>query len=107
MFHNNNDFILAASRQNPFSGFARSSDTNGAVQPQKIVRDLKYRIEEIYRLYFLCNENKGTVDNCAFVFVYGKSRFSHDTAHFLKFPALILALPLFKIEMSPSYKNVA
>ena len=35
------------------------SDTNWAVQPLKIASGLKFRIWEVERLYYLCNENKG------------------------------------------------
>ena len=31
-----------------------------AVQPQKIVRGLKFRIKEVEGLYYLCSENKST-----------------------------------------------
>ena len=30
-----------------------------AVQVQKMVRDLKFQILEVERLYYLCSENKG------------------------------------------------
>ena len=35
------------------------SDTNRAVQPQKVARDLKFRTEEVEGLYYPCSENKG------------------------------------------------
>ena len=35
------------------------SDTNRAVQPQKMARGLKFRIEEVEGLYYQCSENKG------------------------------------------------
>ena len=35
------------------------SDTNRAVQPQKMARGLKFRISELDGLYYLCSENKG------------------------------------------------
>ena len=35
------------------------SDTNRAVQPQKIVRGLKFLIKEVEGLYYQCNKNKG------------------------------------------------
>ena len=35
------------------------SDTNRALQPQKMVRGLKSWIKEVEALYFLCSENKG------------------------------------------------
>ena len=34
------------------------SDTNQAAQPQKIARDLKFRLYEVEGLYYLCSENK-------------------------------------------------
>ena len=40
-------------------GVKTRSDTNQAVQPQKMVRDLKFRIQEVEGLYYLCSENKG------------------------------------------------
>ena len=39
-------------------GFPTKSDTNRAVQPQKMVRDLKFRIYEVEGLYYPCSENK-------------------------------------------------
>ena len=35
------------------------SDTNRAVQPQKMARSFKFRIYEEEGLYYLCSENKG------------------------------------------------
>ena len=35
------------------------SDTNRAVQPQKMARGLKFRTEEVEGRYYLCSENKG------------------------------------------------
>ena len=34
-------------------------DTNQAVQSQKIVRDLKVRVQEVEGLYYQCSKNKG------------------------------------------------
>ena len=42
-----------------FSGFPTRSHTNRAVQPQKMARGLKFRIQEVEGLYYLCSENKG------------------------------------------------
>ena len=42
-----------------FSGFPTRSDTNRAVQPQKMARGLKFRVSEVRRLYYQCSENKG------------------------------------------------
>ena len=44
----------------PAWGLTTRSDTNRAVQPQKMVRGLKFRIYEVEELYYLCSENKGT-----------------------------------------------
>ena len=38
--------IRAVSRENLSSGFPTRSDTNRAIQPQKMVEDLKFRISE-------------------------------------------------------------
>ena len=35
------------------------SDTNRAVQSQKIARGLKFRFKKVEGLYYLCSENKG------------------------------------------------
>ena len=44
---------------NRSSGFPTRSDTNRAVQPQKIAGGLKFRIYVEEGLYYLCSENKG------------------------------------------------
>ena len=43
----------------PVSGFPTRSDTNRPVQPQKMVRGLKFWIHEEEGQYNLCGENKG------------------------------------------------
>ena len=43
----------------PDFGFPTRSDTNQAVQPQKMVRSLKFRIKKVEGLYYPCSENKG------------------------------------------------
>ena len=43
----------------PVFRFSDQSNTNRAVQSQKIVRGLKFRILEVVGLYYLCIENKG------------------------------------------------
>ena len=40
------------------------SDTNQAVQPQKMARGLKFWIKEVEGLYNLCSENKGANQLC-------------------------------------------
>ena len=62
------------------------SDSNQAVQPQKMARGLKFSIKKEEGLYYLFSENKGADQLrgyliCAFVFAYAKSRFSHDAAY--------------------------
>ena len=39
--------------------FLTWSDTNQAVQLQKIARGLKFRIKKVEGSYYLCNKNKG------------------------------------------------
>ena len=39
--------------------FSTWSDTNQAVQLQKIARGLKFWIKKVEGLYYLCSENKG------------------------------------------------
>ena len=43
----------------PMFLFPTWSDTNQAVQLQKMGRDLKFQIYKVEGLYFLCSENKG------------------------------------------------
>ena len=43
----------------PTIWFLTRSDTNQAVQLQKMARGLKFRILKVEGLYYLCGENKG------------------------------------------------
>ena len=43
----------------PTFWFPTRSDTNQAVQPQKMARGLKFGIKEVEGLYYPCSENKG------------------------------------------------
>ena len=43
----------------PTFRFLTLSDTNQAVQLQKMARGLKFRIKKEEELYYLCSENKG------------------------------------------------
>ena len=43
----------------PTFWFLTRSDTNRAVQQQKMARGLKFRIKKVERLNYLCSENKG------------------------------------------------
>ena len=45
--------------RNPNFWFPTRSDTNQAVQLQKMARGLKFRIYKVEGLYNLCSENKG------------------------------------------------
>ena len=49
-------------------GSPTRSDTNLGVQPQKMTGSLKFRISEVVGLYYLCGENKGAYQLCAFFF---------------------------------------
>ena len=57
--------LLGQSRQmshvmgKPTFWFPTSSDTNQAVQLQKMARGLKFRIWIVEGLHYLCSENKG------------------------------------------------
>ena len=71
----------------PVFRFMTRSDTNRAVQPQKMARGLKFPIKVVDGLYYPFSENKGTDQlavtaklSCVFVFAYAKIRFSHDEA---------------------------
>ena len=46
-------------RKPVFGGFPTWSDTNQAVQPQKMARGLKFRISVVEELYYPYSENKG------------------------------------------------
>ena len=45
--------------KNLFLGFPTRSDTNRAVQTQKTATGLKFRIQEVEGLYYICSECKG------------------------------------------------
>ena len=61
------------------------SDTNRAVQPQKMARGLQFRIYEEEELYYLCSEQL----ICVFVFAYAKSQFSQNEAHIIHLKILL------------------
>ena len=44
----------------PTFWFPTWSDTNWAVQQQKMARGLKFGIQKVEGLHYLCSENKGT-----------------------------------------------
>ena len=69
----------------PTFWFPTWSDTNQDVQLQKMARGLKFRIQKVEGLYYLCSQNKGPDQlrgYCAadLLFAYAKCWFSHDTA---------------------------
>ena len=86
------DIIRAATRENLSSGFLTSSETNRAVQPQKMARNLNFRFWVVEEMYYLCSENKGADQLCDYCtadlrlcFHICKKRFSHGVAQlFLK-----------------------
>ena len=51
----------------PVFGIPTRSDTNRAVQLQKMARGLKFRIYEVEGLYYLCSENKGANQLCGYL----------------------------------------
>ena len=68
--------------------FPNRSDTNRAVQAQKMARDWKFWIQKVENLYYLCSENKGAdqlLSYCEsaplFSHNYADCWFSHDLAH--------------------------
>ena len=69
-------------------GFPSRSDTNQAVQLQKMARGLKFRFKKVEGLYYLCKKTKALISFmvtakliCVFVFAYAKICFFHDPAH--------------------------
>ena len=72
----------------PTFWFPTWSDTNQAVQLQKMARGLKFRIKKVEVTYYLCSEKKALISFavtakliCVFVFAYAKRWFSHDAVH--------------------------
>ena len=71
----------------PMFWFPTMSDTNQAVQLQKMARGLKFRILKVEGLFYLCSENKALISFavttnliCVFVIAYATCWFSYDTA---------------------------
>ena len=46
-------------RKPVFGGYLNRSDTNRAVQSLNMARGLKFPIQKVEGLYYLCSENKG------------------------------------------------
>ena len=66
-------------RENLSSGLQPRSDTNLAVQPQKMARGLKF--SDLRTRFILSTMGKQWSLICAFVSKKAESRFSHDMAH--------------------------
>ena len=71
----------------PVLGFLTKSDTNWAVQPQKMARGLKLKKG---RDFIIFTAKKSTDLICAFVFAYAKSRFFFMTLLILSMTMLML-----------------
>ena len=76
------------SQENLSLGFPTRSDTNQAVQPQKMARGLKFGLKKkrdcaIYEAKTMALISCAVTAQliCAFVFTYAKSRFSRNVAH--------------------------
>ena len=50
---------MSRGMRKPMFWFPTWSDTNQAVQVQKMARGLKFRIHEVEELYYPCSESKG------------------------------------------------
>ena len=66
---NNNDtmepyFYMSLILRKPVFGFSTRSDKNQAIELQKMVRYLKFRIKKVEGLYYPCSENKGADQLC-------------------------------------------
>ena len=62
----------------------------GPTQTGKIIRGLKFQIQEIEELFYCVAKTKALISFavttkliCVFVFAYARSRFSHDTTQIL------------------------
>ena len=54
-----NQIHLSRVMRKPTFRFSTRSDTNQAVQSQKMAKGLKFRFKKVEELYYLCSENKG------------------------------------------------
>ena len=64
----------------PTFWFSTRSDSNQAVQLQKIARGLKFRIKKEEGFYIIIIMKFTAKLICVFVFAYAKCWFSHDAA---------------------------
>ena len=60
------EFQMSREVRKPTFWFPTWSDTNQAVQLQKMARGLKFRILEVEGLYYPCSENKGPDQFCGY-----------------------------------------
>ena len=82
---------LSRVMRKPTFWFPTWSDTNPAVQLQKMVRCLKVRIQKVEGSYYLCCENKDAdqLRGSASLFSHMQNAgFSHDAAQFRLLPAV-------------------
>ena len=102
--------------ENRSSGFPTRSDTNRAVQPQKMTRGYEFRIKVEEGLYYPYSENKGADQlrsYCAAAlrlnFQICKIPFSHDEAHMLStiFYQEKCGYPKFRYNHSLIKKNIS
>ena len=63
------------------SGYPTRSDTNQAVQPQKMARGLRLRIGKLRDCPIYVAKIKPLI--CGFVFTYAKIRFTHDAPNIM------------------------
>ena len=94
-FDSRNDIVLLHMSlvvRKPVSGFPTMSDTNHAVQPQKMVRSLKFQIYKVEGLYYPCSKTKDADQlrgyreaDLRLCFRICKIWFSHNKAHIINF----------------------
>ena len=90
--HNGTQIMQALSQENLSLGSPTRSNTNPAVQPQKMGRGLKFQIQEVEKLYYMyvvktkalisCIVNAQLI--CPFIFVCAIGTFSHDVAQIIQ-----------------------
>ena len=92
------------------SGLPTRSDTNQAVQLQKMARGLKFKIQKVEGSYYLCSENKGAdqlhgyreADLCLCFRICKKSVFSRPGSFETSFVAYLCTLQ-FQMYLKTSY----
>ena len=92
---------MSSIARKPVFGVSTRSDTNQAVQSQKMDRGLKFLIQKVEGFYYLCSENKGADQLCSYCAadlhlcfcIYGKRRFSRDVAQIILARSAVLGHP--------------